>query len=164
MRRLSKRFATRVMQKYRAIAAEFDGLTGRIREQSRAKHLSPGRLAAHETEIDRLHARTGTHHVKRLLQCARPFGWSLLSNTQSFNNSGRGDWRLAMEFVTAGAVYRRGRNWPDRHSCFCRDCRRKVRIENRGLSTIFGVLCLFVADLSDNKCKLGRQFLNSALK
>jgi hypothetical protein len=41
---------------YRAIAAEFDGLTGRIREQSRAKHLSPGRLAAHETEIDRLHA------------------------------------------------------------------------------------------------------------
>jgi len=41
---------------YRAIAAEFDGLTGRIREQSRAKHLSPGRLASHETEIDRLHA------------------------------------------------------------------------------------------------------------
>jgi len=40
---------------YRAIAAEFDGLTGRIREQSRAKHLSPGRLASHETEIDRLH-------------------------------------------------------------------------------------------------------------
>ena len=40
---------------YRAIAAEFDGLTGRIREQSRARHLSPGRLASHETEIDRLH-------------------------------------------------------------------------------------------------------------
>jgi len=41
---------------FAAITAEFDGLTGRIREQSRAKHLSPGRLAAHETELDRLHA------------------------------------------------------------------------------------------------------------
>lgn len=40
---------------YQALAAEFDGLTGRTREQSRAKHLSPARLAAHETELDRLH-------------------------------------------------------------------------------------------------------------
>ena len=40
---------------FAAIAAELDGLTGRIREQSRAKHLSPARLAAHETELDRLH-------------------------------------------------------------------------------------------------------------
>jgi hypothetical protein len=37
------------------ISAELDGLTGRVREQSRAKHLSPGRLAAHETELDKLH-------------------------------------------------------------------------------------------------------------
>src|SRR5262245_5754345 len=43
-------------QEFAAIAAEFDGLTGRIREQSRAKHLSPARLAAHETELDRLHS------------------------------------------------------------------------------------------------------------
>lgn len=42
-------------EEFAAIAAEFDGLTGRIREQSRAKHLSPARLAAHETELDRLH-------------------------------------------------------------------------------------------------------------
>ena len=41
---------------FEALTAEFDGLTGRIREQSRAKHLSPGRLAAHETELDKLHA------------------------------------------------------------------------------------------------------------
>ena len=40
---------------FSALTAEFDGLTGRIREQSRAKHLSPARLAAHETELDRLH-------------------------------------------------------------------------------------------------------------
>ena len=42
-------------EEFAAITAEFDGLTGRIREQSRAKHLSPTRLAAHETELDRLH-------------------------------------------------------------------------------------------------------------
>ena len=41
---------------YAALTAELDGLTGSIREQSRAKHLSPARLAAHETEVDRLHA------------------------------------------------------------------------------------------------------------
>lgn len=42
-------------EEFAAIAAEFDGLTGAIREQSRGKHLSAGRLAAHESEIDKLH-------------------------------------------------------------------------------------------------------------
>jgi hypothetical protein len=37
------------------ISAEFDGLTGVIREQGRGKHLSAGRLSAHESEIDKLH-------------------------------------------------------------------------------------------------------------
>ena len=41
---------------FAAVTAEFDGLTGAIREQSRSKHLSAGRLAAHESEIDRLHS------------------------------------------------------------------------------------------------------------
>jgi hypothetical protein len=41
---------------FAAVAAEFDGLTGAIREQSRGKHLSAGRLSAHESEIDRLHS------------------------------------------------------------------------------------------------------------
>jgi hypothetical protein len=40
---------------FAALTAEFDGLTGTTREQSRAKHLSPARLAAHETELDKLH-------------------------------------------------------------------------------------------------------------
>ena len=40
---------------FAVIAADFDGLTGAIREQSRGKHLSAGRLAAHESELDRLH-------------------------------------------------------------------------------------------------------------
>ncbi|HEX7297215.1 MAG TPA: chromate resistance protein ChrB domain-containing protein [Pyrinomonadaceae bacterium] len=43
-------------QEFAVIAAEFDGLTGAIREQSRGKHLSAGRLSAHESEIDRLHS------------------------------------------------------------------------------------------------------------
>ena len=42
-------------EEFAAITAEFDGLTGRIREQSRAKHLSPARLSAQETELVRLH-------------------------------------------------------------------------------------------------------------
>jgi hypothetical protein len=42
-------------EEFAAIAAELDGLTGRIREQSRAKHLSPARLATHEAELDMLH-------------------------------------------------------------------------------------------------------------
>src|SRR5262249_13325179 len=42
-------------EEFAAVAAEFDGLTGAIREQSRGKHLSAGRLAAHESELDRLH-------------------------------------------------------------------------------------------------------------
>jgi hypothetical protein len=41
---------------FAVVAAEFDGLTGAIREQSRGKHLSLGRLSAHESEIDRLHS------------------------------------------------------------------------------------------------------------
>jgi CRISPR/Cas system-associated endoribonuclease Cas2 len=43
-------------EEFAVIAAEFDGLTGAIREQSRGKHLSAGRLSAHESEIDRLHS------------------------------------------------------------------------------------------------------------
>ena len=43
-------------EEFAAVAAELDGLTGAIREQSRGKHLSAGRLSAHEIEIDKLHA------------------------------------------------------------------------------------------------------------
>ncbi len=43
-------------EEFAAITAELDGLTGAIRGQTRGKHLSAGRLAAHETEIDKLHA------------------------------------------------------------------------------------------------------------
>jgi len=42
-------------EEFAVIAAEFDGLTGAIREHSRGKHLSAGRLSAHESEIDKLH-------------------------------------------------------------------------------------------------------------
>ena len=43
-------------EEFAAVTAELDGLTGAIRGQTRGKHLSAGRLAAHETEIDKLHA------------------------------------------------------------------------------------------------------------
>jgi len=43
-------------EEFAVLAAEFDGLTGAIREQSRGKHLSAGRLSAHESELDKLHA------------------------------------------------------------------------------------------------------------
>lgn len=43
-------------EEFASITAELDGLTGAIREQSRGKHLSAGRLSAHEAEMDRLHA------------------------------------------------------------------------------------------------------------
>ena len=42
-------------EEFTSISAEFDGLAGAIREQSRGKHLSAGRLSAHEAEIDKLH-------------------------------------------------------------------------------------------------------------
>lgn len=43
-------------EEFAAITAELDGLTGAVREQTRDKHLSAGRLAGHEAEIDKLHA------------------------------------------------------------------------------------------------------------
>jgi hypothetical protein len=43
-------------EEFSAIAAELDGLTGAIREQARGKHLSAGRLAKHEAELDKVHA------------------------------------------------------------------------------------------------------------
>ena len=42
-------------EEFAAISAEFDGLTGAIREQARGKHLSAGRLSGQESEIDKLH-------------------------------------------------------------------------------------------------------------
>jgi hypothetical protein len=41
---------------FAAVTAELDGLTRRIREQSRTRHLSPARLATLETDLDRLHS------------------------------------------------------------------------------------------------------------
>jgi hypothetical protein len=43
-------------EEFAEITAQLDGLGGSVREQTRGKHLSAGRLAAHETELDRLHA------------------------------------------------------------------------------------------------------------
>ena len=44
-------------EEFTAIAAELDGLAGAISQQNRGKHLSAGRLAAHEAELDKLHSQ-----------------------------------------------------------------------------------------------------------
>ena len=46
-------------EEYARLAAEFDGLKGSVREQKRGGHLSAGRLAGYEAEIDKLHAELG---------------------------------------------------------------------------------------------------------
>jgi len=43
-------------EEFAEIAAGLDSLAGSIPEQTRGKHLSAGRLTAHETELERLHA------------------------------------------------------------------------------------------------------------
>ncbi|MBD0369924.1 MAG: chromate resistance protein [Pyrinomonadaceae bacterium] len=43
-------------EEYARVTADFDGLTGTIREQKRGGHLSAGRLARYEAELDKLHA------------------------------------------------------------------------------------------------------------
>lgn len=43
-------------EEFAVIAAGLDRLTGKVREQARAKHLSAGRLAANEAELEKLHA------------------------------------------------------------------------------------------------------------
>ena len=43
-------------EEFAAVTAELDGLAGAVCEQTKGKHLSAGRLAAHEAELDKLHA------------------------------------------------------------------------------------------------------------
>jgi hypothetical protein len=43
-------------EEYARLAADFDGLTGSVREQKRGGHLSAGRLGGCEAELDKLHA------------------------------------------------------------------------------------------------------------
>lgn len=43
-------------QEFAEITAGLEGLAGSVRGQNRSKHLSAGRLAAHESELDRLHS------------------------------------------------------------------------------------------------------------
>ena len=49
-------FRTARDEEFAELTASLDGLAGSIREQTKVKHLSAGRLASHETELARLHA------------------------------------------------------------------------------------------------------------
>jgi hypothetical protein len=42
-------------EEFSLVSAELEGLAGAIREQARGKHLSAGRLATHEAELNKLH-------------------------------------------------------------------------------------------------------------
>src|SRR6266481_100957 len=44
-------------EEFAAIAAELDGLAGAVNQQTRGKHLSIGRLATHESELDKLQSQ-----------------------------------------------------------------------------------------------------------
>ena len=44
-------------EEFAAIAAELDGLSGAVSQQTRGKHLSVGRLVTHESELDKLHSQ-----------------------------------------------------------------------------------------------------------
>src|SRR5436190_15005398 len=44
-------------EEFAAIAAELDGLSGAVSQQTRGKHLSIGRMATHESELDKLHSQ-----------------------------------------------------------------------------------------------------------
>ncbi len=44
-------------EEFAAIAAELDGLAGAVSQQTRGKHLSVGRLATHESELDKFHSQ-----------------------------------------------------------------------------------------------------------
>ncbi|HXL79228.1 MAG TPA: chromate resistance protein ChrB domain-containing protein, partial [Pyrinomonadaceae bacterium] len=50
-------FRTARDEEFAAIAAELDGLAGAVSQQTREKHLSVGRLATHESELDKLHSQ-----------------------------------------------------------------------------------------------------------
>src|SRR6266850_2941748 len=44
-------------EEFATISAELDGLSGAVGQQTRGKHLSVGRLAKHESELDKLHSQ-----------------------------------------------------------------------------------------------------------
>src|SRR2546425_7952360 len=44
-------------EEFAAITAELEGLAGAVSQQTRGKHLSIGRLATHESELDKLHSQ-----------------------------------------------------------------------------------------------------------
>src|SRR6266851_634337 len=50
-------FRTARDEEFAVITAGLDGLAGAVSQQHRGKHLSAGRIAAHEAELDKLHAQ-----------------------------------------------------------------------------------------------------------
>jgi hypothetical protein len=105
---------------YQGIAGELDRLTRRVREQSRAKHLRPARLASHETEVDRLHAelervtsndyfnaKGRTHAVNAYERCQKALRLSQTPAKQSRPANSKSDSLMISDFQRRRWVTRR---------------------------------------------------------
>src|SRR6266536_483606 len=58
-------------EEFAAIAAELDVLSGAVSQQTRGKHLSVGRLATHESELDKLHSQLESIIVNNFFNAER---------------------------------------------------------------------------------------------
>jgi hypothetical protein len=106
---------------YAAISAALDGLTGAIREQSRGKHLSAGRLSAHEAEIDKLHAELERIAANDFFNAAgKASAFSAYERCRKTIRIAQGPTTKAAQAETKGgrldvAKYQ-GRRWVTRHN------------------------------------------------
>jgi hypothetical protein len=108
-------------EEYAAISAALDGLTGAIREQSRGKHLSAGRLSVHEAEIDKLHAELERIAANDFFNAAgKASAFSAYERCQKTIRVAQGPTTKAAHAETKGgsldvAKYQ-GRRWVTRHN------------------------------------------------
>jgi len=114
-------FRTARDEEFAAVAAEFDGLTGAIREQIRGKHLSAGRLSAQETEIDKLHAELERIAVNDFFAAkGRASAFAAYERCQKAIRAAHGPARTMTETLrdggTLNAAKYQGRRWVTRRN------------------------------------------------
>src|SRR5258705_13647230 len=87
-------------EEFVAVSAEFDGLTGIIRER---KHLSAGRLAAHEAEMDKIHAELERIAVNDFFNAAgRPVAFNAYERCRKAIRAGQGPARKTTVTLAKG--------------------------------------------------------------
>jgi len=108
-------------EEFAVLAAEFDGLTGAIREQSRGKHLSAGRLSSHEAEIDKLHTELERVAANDFFNAdGRSAAFSAFERCQKVIRSAQGPGRKASLSQTKGGTLAvskyQGQRWVTRRN------------------------------------------------